>query len=827
MWIGAVEISMTQAAAAFSGLDLDDSDQPGDLTAAFYAFHGAKNVAEAGTNRSCSAPSVLELTAANLFAFRPELPIVGDGEEKWSGDRVPSLSRLGSLNTEAKGDGRGETRGSPDVRSVEALLTGSEEKVRDAGDEIGRIMAGHGQGEEDKEDMLFKHSFDVGRNQSRSRSAPHATMGGFFGLDAINPSSRGPSAHNTWEPLESCQEDDGEANEASETPLPSAEIEAPLPASPPSPTQAPVGVSRKGMDAWGVGGATPPSPPEHPSAKARAPKSGSTLAEAQAHPHGPMRPSSYAQGVGMGMNMGMGMGMNMGMGMGMGMGAGWGPEMHAMHQQQAAMYHMAPGNWPPAPGMQYQPNPVDQRMPMMQASPSNAASQHPAGFLPGQGVYGHMHAGLRVPYMPSETPSSVAPSVGAPPYPEARAPAPQVTKEAKSKAAARLKNREAGELQPAMDELTARGAGGEKEASKAAEAAAPSVGSVDQVVGRVALMSRDQLGCRTLQRMLDEQGEHAVDVIFAETLDCIVDLMSDPFGNYLCQKIFESCNADQLTKILAAAASSLPRVSLNMHGTRSAQKLVQCVTLPEQRDRVAAALGDSTQDLIKDLNGNHVIQRCLESLSEGSCNQFIFDTVEKHCLDVSCHRHGCCVVQRCLDAATPVQLESLVAALVGCADTLVTNAFGNYVVQYLLENVSISRPGLIEKLSARAAELSCEKFSSNVIEKCLQYSEDDLRSAVVLALADPMSIGKLLQDPFANYVVQKALSVATSPALEVLVSAIRPHLPGIKGTSYGRRIQSKIMKKTQAAAGMGIPKESPSKGRGRGRGAAGARGDVY
>ena len=133
----------------------------------------------------------------------------------------------------------------------------------------------------------------------------------------------------------------------------------------------------------------------------------------------------------------------------------------------------------------------------------------------------------------------------------------------------------------------------------------------------------------------------------------------------------------------------------------------------------------------------------------------------------------------------------------------------------------------LQKLSARAAELSCEKFSSNVIEKCLQYSEDDLRSAVVLALADPMSIGKLLQDPFANYVVQKALSVATSPALEVLVSAIRPHLPGIKGTSYGRRIQSKIMKKTQAAAGMGIPKESPSKGRGRGRGAAGARGDVY
>lgn len=39
---------------------------------------------------------------------------------------------------------------------------------------------------------------------------------------------------------------------------------------------------------------------------------------------------------------------------------------------------------------------------------------------------------------------------------------------------------------------------------------------------------------------------------------------------------------------------------------------------------------------------------------------FIFEAVSQACLEVSTHRHGCCVMQRCLDAATPNQRRQLV-----------------------------------------------------------------------------------------------------------------------------------------------------------------------
>lgn len=40
--------------------------------------------------------------------------------------------------------------------------------------------------------------------------------------------------------------------------------------------------------------------------------------------------------------------------------------------------------------------------------------------------------------------------------------------------------------------------------------------------------------------------------------------------------------------------------------------------------------------------------------------QFIYNACGEHCVDVATHRHGCCVMQRCLDFANPQQRAELV-----------------------------------------------------------------------------------------------------------------------------------------------------------------------
>lgn len=71
---------------------------------------------------------------------------------------------------------------------------------------------------------------------------------------------------------------------------------------------------------------------------------------------------------------------------------------------------------------------------------------------------------------------------------------------------------------------------------------------------QVAALARDQHGCRFLQRKFEEGGTAAVETVFEEVLDQLVDLMVDPFGNYLVQKLLDVCSDEQRLRMLQAVA---------------------------------------------------------------------------------------------------------------------------------------------------------------------------------------------------------------------------------------------------------------------------------
>jgi len=121
--------------------------------------------------------------------------------------------------------------------------------------------------------------------------------------------------------------------------------------------------------------------------------------------------------------------------------------------------------------------------------------------------------------------------------------------------------------------------------------------------------------------------------------------------------------------------------------------------------------------LSEDINGNHVIQKVLNSWSHED-NQFIYDIMTQMCKEIACHKHGCCVMQKCIDAANPKQRRQLVEQIASLTPHFVRNPFGNYVVQYVLDMKDLEVNKLIgEKLMGSLLALGMEKFSSNVIEK--------------------------------------------------------------------------------------------------------------
>ncbi|KAL2421722.1 Pumilio domain-containing protein C6G9.14 [Exophiala dermatitidis] len=311
--------------------------------------------------------------------------------------------------------------------------------------------------------------------------------------------------------------------------------------------------------------------------------------------------------------------------------------------------------------------------------------------------------------------------------------------------------------------------------------------------GSLYELCKDQHGCRYLQRKLEDGNEEHIQAIFAETCPHIIELMTDPFGNYLCQKLFEYCNEEQRTALINTAAPALTTIALNQHGTRALQKMIEFVRTEEQVETIIRALSDRVVDLVQDLNGNHVVQKCLTRLG-AERSQFIYDAVGKYCVVVGTHRHGCCVLQRCIDHAQGFQRAQLIARITHCAFDLVQDPFGNYVVQYILDldEISFTKP-LCESFLGRIPQLSKQKFSSNVIEKCLRTADSDTKRRMIEEMLIGNELEKMLRDAFANYVVQTALEFADPQTKMRLVDAVRPILPMIKQTPHGRRIAGKIL----------------------------------
>ncbi|KAK0523831.1 hypothetical protein OC834_001809 [Tilletia horrida] len=317
---------------------------------------------------------------------------------------------------------------------------------------------------------------------------------------------------------------------------------------------------------------------------------------------------------------------------------------------------------------------------------------------------------------------------------------------------------------------------------------------IEDLQGEIYPLCKDQHGCRYLQKKLEEGVPSARDIIFKETFQHFADLMIDPFGNYLCQKMLEYCTDEQRDLIVESVAGDLVAISLNMHGTRAVQKTIDYLSTQRQIASIILALSMSVVTLIKDLNGNHVIQKCLNRLNSED-NQFIYNAVAQHCVEVATHRHGCCVLQRCIDHASDQQRIQLVTQITFNALTLVQDPFGNYVVQYVLDlNDPRFSEAIVRQFIGNVCLLSVQKFSSNVIEKCIRVSEPNTRRQLVDELLSRQRLEKLLRDSFGNYVVQTSLDYAEPGQRTQLVECIRPILPMIRNTPYGKRIQSKLQR---------------------------------
>lgn len=154
-------------------------------------------------------------------------------------------------------------------------------------------------------------------------------------------------------------------------------------------------------------------------------------------------------------------------------------------------------------------------------------------------------------------------------------------------------------------------------------------------------------------------------------------------------------------------------------------------------------------------------------------------------------------------AITPPRPQTqLLTTILSNVPSLATHPYGNYVVQHLLSkryrqqsiaslgiDINHVRAGLVPQshrnlslsgllahlIRGNAVRLARHKYSSNVVEKCIVWASHD-RRLITDELFQSELLPQLLQDSYANYVIQTALQSADKADVHDLIAAVKPHL---------------------------------------------------
>lgn len=287
---------------------------------------------------------------------------------------------------------------------------------------------------------------------------------------------------------------------------------------------------------------------------------------------------------------------------------------------------------------------------------------------------------------------------------------------------------------------------------------------LSDIFDHIAEFAGDQYGSRFIQTKLETANSDEKERVFREIEPNAVPLMTDVFGNYVIQKFFDHGHQDHKKMLANKMRGQILNLSLQMYGCRVVQKALEHI-LVEQQVALVGELENHVLKCVKDKNGNHVIQKAIERCSPETIG-FIYQAFLGQVQHLSLHPYGCRVIQRCLER--PEWFPSKPRILAELHDSMqqgmIADSYGNYVVQHVVQKgIPIDKNHVFRIVIQGLEGYSKHKFASNVVEKCIEYSDDAWRREVVnvLTAADQRrsegdtTLVSMIKDNFGNYVIRK------------------------------------------------------------------------
>ncbi|KAF9002023.1 hypothetical protein BDQ17DRAFT_1357947 [Cyathus striatus] len=336
---------------------------------------------------------------------------------------------------------------------------------------------------------------------------------------------------------------------------------------------------------------------------------------------------------------------------------------------------------------------------------------------------------------------------------------------------------------------------------------------------------------RELRKRLDSgtMTVDEVDQVAGDFLDGeIVDLASDWLGNTVVQKLFEKCSSAPRFAMLERIAPHLAMIGIHKNGTWAAQKIIECVTTPEEVSLIAQNLRAYAPPLLLDQFGNYVVQCCLRF--GAPANDFIFDAIVDRMWEVAQGRFGARSMRACLEShhITLSQQRRIATAVILNSIPLATNPNGALLLTWLLDTSGFpSRYNLLApRFTPHLSHLCTHKLASLTVLRIVnQKIEPDASRQIVDALFSSPG-DHILTSPFIDPIQKPSyieatkrvlieLKVIATQAYRRLIEEVGLPVPNFQPTYSNLPAGGKPAKASSQAYGVpGLPSGYPSNDQG-------------
>ena len=335
------------------------------------------------------------------------------------------------------------------------------------------------------------------------------------------------------------------------------------------------------------------------------------------------------------------------------------------------------------------------------------------------------------------------------------------------------------------------------------------INSTDDFLKNASNYIKDQTGCRFIQKKIDENpmiSNNLFEILYQD----LCKMSRDLFGNYVVQKILENINSKYLIQFIELISNDFINLSISTYGTRVIQKLLEIVTLKkntnintdkEIHEQCFKLLNNYITDNIVELSSNnnssHIIIKYVNEIKYPK-NVQLFNEIYKNFIPLCKDKHGCCVIQKCIEFGSQEQKKKLLELNNLHCENLINDQFGNYVLQFVVSlNLKIVNQKVYQVLKNNLCNLCKEKYASNVIEKFLVNKSEESFEIIDSLLKDEKLLHELIIDQFGNYIIQRILVLIDGEKRSLLIHYIVNWYPEIKALSFGPRLISKLHERYQ------------------------------